>query len=255
MKWTEKEEARLRSMYHKGVSVVEIASNLKRKKASIASKIQGLGLKRKEPKIDLPPEEDPRIKKLEEQVRGLLQRKRIVIHNFFGKEMRIGVVSDSHIGSLYERIDILEAAYDVFEKHGITAVYHCGDMCEGSSRMHAGQEFEVYAHGADAQVQEAIKKYPFRKNIKTYFIAGSHDLSFWKSDGIDIGEQIAEKRRDMVYLGKELADIMIGEKKNTIRMRMFHPRFGSAYALSYLSQKYIDSLAGGQKPQILLIGH
>ena len=59
----------------------------------------------------------------------------------------------------------------------------------------------------------------------------------------------------MIYLGRELADVVIGNKKENIKMRLLHPRFGSAYALSYQPQKYIESLSGGQKPQILLMGH
>lgn len=120
--------------------------------------------------------------------------------------------------------------------------------------MFRGQEYEIYAHGADAQVAEVIKKYPVCLGMKTYFISGSHDLSFFKSAGTDIGDRISAIRSDLVYLGREEADILIGGK-NLARLRLFHPGGGTAYAISYHSQKYIESLSGGQKPNIVCIGH
>jgi len=36
---------------------------------------------------------------------------------------------------------------------------------------------------------------------------------------------------------------------------MLHPDGGSSYAISYKSQKIIESLEGGHKPNVLLIGH
>jgi hypothetical protein len=38
-------------------------------------------------------------------------------------------------------------------------------------------------------------------------------------------------------------------------IRVQHPGGGSAYALSYTPQKIVESLSGGDKPNILLLGH
>jgi len=38
-------------------------------------------------------------------------------------------------------------------------------------------------------------------------------------------------------------------------LRLWHPTLGTAYAISYQSQRYIESLPGGSKPNILAIGH
>jgi hypothetical protein len=163
-------------------------------------------------------------------------------------------VSDTHIGSLYEHSDILHLAYKIFREEGITTVYHPGDICEGE-KMYRGQEYEIYAHGADNQVDACCERYPQFKGITTYFIEGSHDLSFYKHSGTDIGPKIFTKRPDLVCLGREEADTLIQTKHGEIILRLVHPGRGSAYALSYHVQKYIESLAGGQKPNVLLIGH
>ena len=43
--------------------------------------------------------------------------------------------------------------------------------------------------------------------------------------------------------------------KNKCILRLYHPGGGTAYAISYHSQKYVESLSGGEKPHILGIGH
>lgn len=199
-------------------------------------------------------EKDSQIAHLQQQIRDMRERKRVHVHDFFDQKVLAGIITDTQIGSLYSRLDILEAAYDIFEHEGVGSVYHAGDLLDGE-KMYRGQEYEIYAHGADAQVEECTSHYPLRKGITTYFITGNHDLSFWKNAGIDVGLQIQKARSDMVYLGRDEQDVIIGEGERTVRLRLYHPGKGTAYALSYQPQKYIESLSGGQKPQIVVFGH
>jgi len=188
------------------------------------------------------------------QILELLKKNVIPVHQYHGDIVRFGIVSDTHIGSLYEHSDVLRLAYKIFREEGITSVYHPGDICEGE-KMHPGQEYEIYAHGADNQVDACCERYPEFKDITTYFIEGSHDLSFYKHSGTDIGPKISVKRPDLVCLGREEVDTIIKTKHGEIVLRLVHPGKGTAYALSYHPQKYIESLSGGQKPNILLMGH
>jgi predicted phosphodiesterase len=158
------------------------------------------------------------------------------------------------MGSLYEHQDVLNLAYKVFHKEGIDTVYHTGDMCDGE-KMRRGHEYDIYVHGADAQVKNCVEKYPRFKGIRTFFILGGHDISFWVHSGVDIGEKIAEKRKDLICLGRDEQDVALSWRGRQARVRLLHPWWGSAYALSYQIQKYIDSLSGGQKPNIVLCGH
>jgi predicted phosphodiesterase len=190
----------------------------------------------------------------QKQILDLLEKKTIPVHHYHGDLVKFGVVGDTHIGSLYEHEDVLHLAYKIFREEGIKTVYHTGDICEGEN-MFPGQDYEIYAHGADAQVKACEQRYPRFKEINTYFITGSHDLSFYKRAGIDIGERITERRPDLIYLGREQSDVIIKTKHGEIVLRLVHPGKGTAYALSYHPQKYIESLSGGQKPNILLIGH
>ena len=113
----------------------------------------------------------------------------------------------------------------------------------------------MHTIGVSNQANYTIKHYPKFSGITTYFITGNHDLSFYKRAQIDIGEMISQKRPDLIYLGQEQADVRIGSKGKTVVMRLMHPGKGTSYAISYKSQKIAESLSGGEKPSILVIGH
>jgi predicted phosphodiesterase len=238
----------------------EIAKKINRPSHAIRSKLFRLGY-RHIPKIPIstPMLEDTtaltkEVTRLRQQVSELTSYRKIPTHSFEGDWVKVGIISDTHIGSLYERLDLLDGAYSVFEKEGIKDVYHAGDIIDGEN-VYRGHVYEIKVHGADAQVNHCVNNYPKKEGIETHFISGNHDLSFWKNAGIDIGEKIASRRSDMKYLGREEADVPILCNNVKVILRLTHPGKGTAYALSYHPQKYIDALAGGQKPHIILMGH
>lgn len=86
-----------------------------------------------------------------------------------GKEIRFGVVSDTHLCSHSERLDVLEAAYDTFAEQKITHVFHAGNMLDGEFKYN---RYELYAHGVHDQCAYMADHYPQRDGITTYFITG-----------------------------------------------------------------------------------
>ena len=175
-----------------------------------------------------------------------------------GYDFRFGAIADTHLGSLYADLGLLDFAYDVFKSEGITTVLHAGDMLDGE-KMYRGHDYEIAVHGADRQIAHCVDRYPVRDGITTYFIEGNHDRSFWKRGGTSIGGKISSLRPDLIFLGYQEADISIGDpnpdSKRKAIVRLFHGEDGTAYAISYKPQKYISELPGGTKPDILLMGH
>ena len=190
-------------------------------------------------------------KKLYEKILHEIKREPISVHNYFPKNhIKIGLLGDNQIGSIYARQDILDCLYNIYKKEGINHVYNTGDLCDGGN-MYRGHEFELINHGVQAQVECCLNTYPRIEGITTHFITGNHDLSFYKSVGVDIGEILMDKRKDFDYLGREEADINI----QGILLRLAHPGKGTSYAVSYQIQKMIESITGGTKPNILAVGH
>lgn len=167
------------------------------------------------------------------------------------KVIRFGLMGDTHINSRYTQLTYLHKLYDVYEKEGINTVYHSGDIDEGE-QMRPGHQYECYTQGADEHVKEIVRVYPRRQGITTEFITGNHDASIIKRCGYDIGYPIAQQRDDIKYLGQSNA--VINLTPNCI-LELRHPIDSTAYAISYKTQKMIDSMSGGEKPQILAIGH
>lgn len=176
----------------------------------------------------------------------------IIKSNWNGEKIiRFGLKSDAQINSKFTQITHLHSLYDWYEREGLKKVYDAGDIDEGE-QMRPGHQYECYNQGADDHIDEIVRVYPERKGMETDFITGNHDHSFIKRVGLDIGKRIAERRKDMNYLGQSSALIYL-TPKCTLELR--HPIDGTAYAISYKTQKMIEAMSGGEKPNILAVGH
>jgi hypothetical protein len=172
------------------------------------------------------------------------------------RTIRFGLCGDTQINSKYTQITHTHKLYDFYASEGIADVYHTGDMDDGE-QMRKGHQYELYNQGVDDHLAEIVKVYPRRKisndqQIITHFITGNHDASMVKLAGVDIGRMIYAERDDMEYLGQDSAVINLTDNC-TLELR--HPGDGTAYAISYKLQKIIEAMSGGEKPNILAVGH
>jgi biotin operon repressor/predicted phosphodiesterase len=194
-----------------------------------------------------------------DEINGMFKlRKDIILEdnhfedNWNGERIiRFGVTADKHMASKSQQLEHCNTLYDIFKSEGIKRVFDAGDLSDGY-KMRPGQEHEVFVHGADDQEDYIVKNHPSRPGIITEFITGNHDASHVKSGGRDIGKGIAARRPDMKYLGMFNAKINL--TPNCV-LELNHPFDGASYALSYTLQKYLDSMSGGEKPNILINGH
>lgn len=164
--------------------------------------------------------------------------------------LKLCLISDTHLCSNYDRIDILNYIYEKADKRGIKHVLHSGDFTDGRSNR-PEHIYELKEVSYEGQVDYCIDKYPKVQGITTYTIQGNHDDWWYKSTGSEILKSIAKQREDIVYLGSGYADIMIGK----LKIRLFHGKSGQSYAKSYKIQKYLDSIAVEDRPAILQTGH
>ena len=177
-------------------------------------------------------------------------------HNRF----KFGVVADSHMGSKYERMDALNDIYDRFEREGITHVYHCGNWIEGEARFN---RTDTKVHGMGNHIDYLVQGYPKRRGMITYAVTGDdHEGWYAQREGIDIGgyaelQMRKAGREDWVNLGfmEAHVELVNANSGKSAVMAVVHPGGGSAYADSYVVQKIIESLDGGEKPAVALYGH
>lgn len=170
-----------------------------------------------------------------------------------------GVTSDQHLGSKYERLDALHTNYDRFRDAKVDRVFNSGNWIEGEARFNLT---EIHTHGMEAQLDYLAENYPQRKGIVTYAVAGDDHEGWYAQRGVNIGKRAEQTmreagREDWVDLGFMEAHITLRNantgKESTLAV--VHPGGGSAYADSYVVQKIIESLDGGEKPAVALYGH
>lgn len=173
---------------------------------------------------------------------------------FDGEQVRVGVVSDTHLGAKEEALPELHLAYDVFEAEGITQVWHAGDWGTGVD-IFKGHHSEANVHTLDEQVAYLVEHYPRRDGIVTRGIAGNHDLQGAAGKaGFDPLVPVAAQRDDIEYLGAYEA--WLETRPDTGRwIHLLHGAGGMSYSWSYKAQKMVDSYPSGRKPSALIVGH
>ena len=173
---------------------------------------------------------------------------------------KVGAIADTHAGSRYERQDVWNAMYDHFQEEGVKTVFHGGNWIDGEARFNI-HDLVGEAHGMDHQINYFLQTYPQREGIITKLITGDdHEGWYSQKFGVNVGEIMQNRafktgRKDLEYIGHMEADIIFKAPKGQTVLRILHPGGGSAYATSYTAQKIVESYTGGEKPDILFIGH
>ena len=165
------------------------------------------------------------------------------------EHLKLLLISDTHLCSKYDRLDILRYLYDKADEKGVKHILHSGDFTDGKSTR-PEHIYELKEHSCEGQVQYCVDKYP-KFDGNTYVIQGNHDDWWYKSTGSEIVKSIAKDRDDIKYLGADSADMKIGK----LKIRLFHGVGGLAYAKSYKLQKYLDAMPINERPDILQAGH
>lgn len=176
---------------------------------------------------------------------------KVPVIDFSGRHIRIGAITDTHIGHQQFSEDRLYQAFDEFKREKVDFITHSGDVTEGMSNR-PGQMYELDHIGYDAQKSKCAKVFSQWTDTDIYAIDGNHDRWYLKANGALIVKDIASIVPNFHFIGHDEGDISLGGKAN---IRLWHGEDGNSYALSYRIQKIVESLSGGEKPDILLCGH
>ena len=186
---------------------------------------------------------------------------KVDIDRLKGDQIKIGVISDTHFGSKFQQPTYLVEHLRYMAKQKVDVIIHGGDITDGSTKMHPGFEYEIWALGADAQEMAAVEVMApeaAKMKVPWYFIGGNHDNSHWKAAGIDMADKICGHSEWFNYLtpGRGGARNSVGSiRVDNLDIQVCHPHMGSAYALSYRPQKWIEQLSPENKPHVVLMGN
>ena len=176
---------------------------------------------------------------------------KVPIINFEGQRIRIGAITDTHIGHQRFNPDYLFAAFEEFKKEKIEIMVHSGDVLEGMSNR-AGHIYELSHIGYESQKNEAVRLFSQWTDTPVYAISGNHDRWYIKAVGANAVKDIDNEVKNFKFLGHDEGDISL---KGQAVLKLFHGEDSSSYAISYRAQKIIESLHGGEKPNAIIAGH
>ena len=106
------------------------------------------------------------------------------------------VISDIHLSSCKERLDLLDEIYNYCIKHNIHSILIPGDIIDGFFG-HLPKKYNT----SHEQIEYCVKTYPFDKNILNYLVLGNHDYSTLTFYGQDLGKVLYNRRHDMIVTG------------------------------------------------------
>lgn len=113
--------------------------------------------------------------------------------------LRAIFISDPHIGSEFERPDLLKRVVNDYAKsHDIHIIFNGGDMIEN---VYPDSHRKLKNPTVESQTKKAIKVHPYNKDIIYFNLYGNHDYKSVLEQGFDIARYIEERRYDMVSLG------------------------------------------------------
>ena len=176
---------------------------------------------------------------------------KVPIISFDGQRIRIGALTDTHLGSVSMPVERIYQAFDEFKKAKVDFITHSGDVCEGMSNR-PGHIYELTHLGYDNQKALAIEVFGQWKESDIYSIDGNHDRWFLKSNGAKIVKDIATALPNFHFIGHDEGSISLNGKAT---LWLWHGEDGNSYALSYRLQKILESLTGGEKPNAMHVGH
>lgn len=177
---------------------------------------------------------------------------KVPIINFTGKRIRIGAITDTHIGHKRFSASRLEQVFEEFKKERVDFITHSGDVTQGMNTRQPGMIYELDQLGYDRQKDEAVRLFSQWTDTDIYAIDGNHDRWFLKSNGAVIVKDISSRIKNFHWIGHDEGDISL---KGKATLRLFHGEDGASYALSYRIQKILESFSPGEKPDAIFLGH
>lgn len=158
-------------------------------------------------------------------------------------ELKVGLISDTLLGSKSEQSTNLCHAFQIAEEDGIDFMVHAG-VSAGKPTKTKSDEFHKLT--VDEQVEYIAKNYPSSKKFKTCLISGHHDMQ-WRKDSRNILAEICMERPDLVYRGDWQADFLLrrGAEKGVrwpVLKVAYHGGDNSPYSKSYPVQGFAENL-------------
>jgi len=167
------------------------------------------------------------------------------------RKTSFGVCADIHFASKYHLTKAFHEAMKILEDDGINKVYIAGDVLDGIN-MYKGHLQYLTTPSAEGQTDIAAESLSQHPNMEFWAIAGDHDTSFTKANGVKPLSILESKIDNFRYLGDFKADIIY----HGIKIRLLHTesKITPKTYLKNLFEAY-EREEREEMPHIAFIGH
>lgn len=165
-------------------------------------------------------------------------------------EIKLGIVSDTHLNNKLCDIDSLHRFYEDANNEWVDAFVHAGDLTDWIN-TYPWQVYELLNLSFEDQLKYVESNYPKVDGKKTYFISWNHDEQWLKQGWINFGNAISKLRDDMIHLGFYNAKIHL----NWFTVELQHWWWSSPYAVSYHMQKYMERIPQNEPIDLYILWH
>ena len=128
------------------------------------------------------------------------------------QEFEAVVISDLHIGSVDERLDMLDKIYDYCIQNNIHTIFNAGDIVDGMIGKGEKKQENIME-----QINYMLRVYPFDKSILNYAVLGNHDINCLFRSGQDLATVLRNYRHDIIPVGYGTAQINIKNDKIVLK--------------------------------------
>jgi len=168
-----------------------------------------------------------------------------------GMVVGLGIISDLHGGSITSQPSAMRSFVRIaHDEYGVRHFANPGDMTAGIYGYRGFEEDLIpsivpgsrmrSAEATKAQVDIVDDYIPELDNSVFFMLGGNHDWWHVVSNGLDPVRMICNKRPNFVYMGYDTATIPLTDR---VKLRLWHPGGGAAYARSYRLQKGMEAQA------------
>ena len=133
-----------------------------------------------------------------------------IIPSYGVKQIHAIGISDLNIGSINQRIDLLNIIYDYCKKNDIHLIFCTGDLISGI------QAHNQLIPNVINQTKSFIENYPYDPHITTFAVLGDNDFSSIYSYRFDPKIKIEKERHDIKVCGYNYAKIFIANTPITL---------------------------------------
>jgi predicted phosphodiesterase len=183
------------------------------------------------------------------------------IYTISNDHVKMLVFGDTHIGNKGYDAKLMNTAAKVAREENVDLIACTGDIADGWYQNRPAAIFEQDAIGFDNQLEKSVKELSKLGDTgkPLYFITGNHEYNtFVRGAGVEFGKilnmRLDKEGFENYYMGNAEANLKL---ETGTRIKLLHPDGGTAYAISYRSQKIIESLQGTKEklPDAAFIGH